>query len=186
MVGFSIEVFGGKLDAHHARGGPRAGSCKARSWRQLVFPRRTQKMSCFKCSMGCCFQWEANSSATSAAPPPHPPPRCRFFLLFFVCFAGFSFLVLLAGFSFLVLLAGFSFLVLLAGFSFLVLLAGFSFLVLLAGFSFLVLLAGFSFLVLLAGFSFLVLLAEEELAEANEQLADENFFGNSQVKLTKS
>ena len=61
-------------------------------------------MSCFKWSMRCCFQWEANRSATSAAPPPHPPPRCRFFLLFFVCFGCFSFLVILAGFSFLVIL----------------------------------------------------------------------------------
>ena len=60
-------------------------------------------------------QWVvASSERQTAAPPPHPPPRCRFFLLFFVCFACFSFLVLLAGFSFLVLLAGFSFLVLLA------------------------------------------------------------------------
>ena len=31
----------------------------------------------------------------------NPPPRCRFFLLFFVCFGCFSFLVILAGFSFL-------------------------------------------------------------------------------------
>ena len=38
-------------------------------------------------------------SLISTAPPPHPPPRCRFFLLFFVCFGCFSFLVILAGFS---------------------------------------------------------------------------------------
>ena len=79
-------------------------------WRRFLCPPRAEKRNCWKCSMRCWFQpqptegWEGNRTATSAAPPPHPPPRCRFFLLFFVCFACFSFLVLLAGFSFLVLL----------------------------------------------------------------------------------
>ena len=81
-----------------------------------------------------CRKWHlsivmSDRSATSAAPPPHPPPRCRFFLLFFVCFGCFSFLLILACFAFLLILAGFSYLVFLACFSYLVFLACFSFLV---------------------------------------------------------
>ena len=51
-----------------------------------------------------CSEWMPGGMTLLWSLGANPPPRCRFFLLFFVCFGCFSFLVILACFSFLVIL----------------------------------------------------------------------------------